>query len=89
MHMATMVEIHHIGKLSAERAEIKEVIEHALTDRAGDWSVSIIGSQATDQWEMRITGPNALERSYILEASAGEHEPTMIGRIVARMVPNV
>jgi hypothetical protein len=35
---------------------------------------------------MRITGPNAFERSYTLEGSAGQHEPHAIARIVARMV---
>jgi hypothetical protein len=41
----------------------------------GIWRVSIVGSQANDRWEMKIVGPNAFERSYVLEdcgrASAG------------------
>jgi hypothetical protein len=36
---------------------------------------------------MRIMGANAFERSYSLEGAAGEHEPHVIGKIVARMVP--
>jgi hypothetical protein len=36
---------------------------------------------------MKITGPSAFERSYSLEGSAGEHEPQVIGNLVARMVP--
>ncbi|MFY9561408.1 MAG: hypothetical protein WAQ52_14340 [Terriglobales bacterium] len=69
------------------RAEITAVIEHELSDRSGDWRVSIVGSQANDRWEMKIAGPNAFERSYTLEGSAGEHEPQVIGTLVARMVP--
>jgi hypothetical protein len=84
--MAVMIEMHHTGCASAMRSEIAAIIEHALADRPGDWRVLIIGSQANDQWEMRITGPSAFERSYTLEGSAGEHEPQIIGRIVARMV---
>lgn len=58
--------------------------EHALSDRAGDWRVSIVGSQANDRWEMKITGANAFERSYTLEGTAGEHEAAATGPIVSR-----
>ena len=85
--MAVSVEMHHTGCVPVVRAEIAAIIEHALADRPGDWRVSIIGSQANDRWEMKITGPNAFERSYTLEGSAGEHEPQAIGTLVARMVP--
>ena len=85
--MAVSVEMHHTGCEPVVREEIAAIIEHALADRQGDWRVSIIGSQANDRWEMRITGPNAFERSYTLEGTAGEHEPHVIGNLVARMVP--
>ena len=85
--MAVMVEVHHTGCEPGLRAEIAAVIEHALSDRPGDWSVSIIGSQANDRWEMKIIGPNAFERSYTLERTAGEHETRVIASLVAKMVP--
>lgn len=85
--MAVTVEMHHTGSEPGMRAEIAAIIEHALADRQGDWRVSIIGSQANDRWEMKIAGPNAFERSYTLEGSSGEHEPHVIGNLVARMVP--
>ncbi len=85
--MAVSVEMHHTGSVPAVRSEIVAIIEHVLSDRPGDWRVSIIGSQANDRWEMKITGPNAFERSYTLERTAGEHEPRAIAAIVARMVP--
>ncbi len=85
--MAVSVEMHHTGCVPAVRSEIVAIIEHALADRPGDWSVSIIASQANDQWEMKIAGPNAFERSYTLEGSSGEHEPQVIGSLVARMMP--
>jgi hypothetical protein len=85
--MAVMVEMHHTCSEPVVRAEIAAIIEHALADRLGDWRVSIIGSQANDRWEMKIAGPNAFERSYTLEGTAGEHEPQVIGNLVARMVP--
>ncbi len=85
--MAVSVEMQHTGCVPVVRAEIAAIIEHALADRPGDWRVSIIGSQANDRWEMKITGPNAFERSYTLEGSAGEHEPQAIGTLVARIVP--
>jgi hypothetical protein len=85
--MAVSVEMHHTGCVPAVRSEIGAIIEHALADRPGEWRVLIIGSQANDRWEMKITGPSAFERSYSLEGSAGEHEPQVIGNLVARMVP--
>jgi hypothetical protein len=84
--MSVTIEIHNTGKLPDERAEIAAIVEHALSDKAGDWNVSIIGSQSSDQWQMRIAGPNEFERSYTLEGSAGEHQAITIGRIVSRMV---
>ena len=84
--MAVVVEIYHTGSVPAERAEIEAVIGHVLADQPGDWRVSIIGSQANDRWELKIDGPNAFERSYMLEGSAGEHEPHAIAAIVGQMV---
>lgn len=79
--------MHHTGCVPAVRSEIVAIIEHALADRPGDWPVSIIGSQANDRREMKIGGPNAVERSYTLEGSSGEHEAQVIGSLVARMMP--
>jgi hypothetical protein len=87
--MAVAVEMIHTRCTPKVRAEVTALVEHALADRAGDWRVLIIGSQANDQWEMKITGPNAFERSYILEGTTGEHEPHTISNIVRKMVPIV
>jgi hypothetical protein len=84
--MAVLVEMHHTGD-SALRAEVVAAIEHVLTDRAGDWRVSIIGSQANDRWEVKIAGPNGFERSYTLDGCSGEHRPEVIRVIVGKMVP--
>jgi hypothetical protein len=62
-------------------------IEHVFADRAGDWRVSIVGSQANDRWEMNIAGPKGFERSYTLEGTSGEHRPDVIRGIVGKMVP--
>jgi len=80
------VEVHHTGDPET-RAEVVAVIEHVLADRAGDWLVSIIGSQGNDGWQMKIAGPNGFERSYTLEGTAGEHRPEVIRVIVGKMVP--
>jgi hypothetical protein len=68
--MTVMVEMHNTGDPSL-KGDVVASVEHALADRRGDWRVSIIGSQANDRWEMKILGPNAFERSYVLEAIAG------------------
>jgi hypothetical protein len=83
--MAVTVEMYHAGD-PVVRSEVVAVIEHVFADRPGDWRVSIIGSQANDRWEMKITGPKAFERSYTLEGSSGEHRPEVIRAIVGKMV---
>jgi hypothetical protein len=84
--MTTTVEMQHTGD-PAVRAEVITVVEHLLAERPGEWRVTIMGSQANDRWEMRITGPNAYERSYTLEGSAGEHRAEAILDILSRMLP--
>jgi hypothetical protein len=83
--MAVTVEMHHTGDAERQR-DVVAIVEHVLADRPGDWRVLIVGSQGSDRWEMKITGPNAFERSYTLERTAGEHEPRAIAALVARMV---
>jgi hypothetical protein len=67
--MPVLVEMHNTGDPSL-RVEVAAVMEHVLSQKSGDWRVVILGSQANDQWEMKITGPNAFERSYTLEGNA-------------------
>ena len=85
--MAVTVEMHHTGDAQSRRDVIAR-IEHVLSDRPGDWRVLILGSQATDRWEMKITGPNAFERSYTLEGAMGQHDPGAVAAIIARMMPS-
>lgn len=84
--MAILVEMQHTGDAASQR-EVAAVIEHMLADRPGDWRVSIVGSQANDRWEMKITGPNAFERSYTLEGASGEHRPEVMRIILGKMLP--
>ena len=83
--MGATVEMHNTGNRELQR-DVVAIVEHVLADRPGDWRVSIVGSRANDRWEMKIVGPNAFERSYTLEGSAGEHDARVIGGIVSRMV---
>ncbi len=86
--MAVVVEMQDTG--SAEvAADVSAMVEHVLADRPGDWRVSIIGSQDTDRWELKVFGPHAFERSYTLEGSAGEHRAEVIAYILRRMVLGV
>jgi hypothetical protein len=85
--MAVTVEMQNTGDPTVQR-ELEAMIEHIFADRTGDWRVVIMGSQANDCWEMKITGPNGFERSYTLEGTLGQHEPTTVAAIVARMLPS-
>ena len=59
-------------------AEIRALVEHYLSDRPGDWRVS-----------MKVRGLNGFERSYTLAVSAGEHQPLAIAinSVLLRLVP--
>src|SRR5207302_3432706 len=83
--MALTVEMQNTGDPGLQR-EVVATIEHVLADRPGNWRVSIVGSQANDKWEMKITGPNAFERSYTLEGTVGEHRLERIRTILALSV---
>ena len=69
------------------RGEIVAIIEHVLSDRPGEWRVSIVGSHGNDNWEMKVEGPAGFERSYTLVGGAGEHEPAAIGNLVVKLLP--
>ena len=85
--MAVTVETHNTGDADLQH-DLVAIVEHVLSDRPGDWHVVILGSQGTDRWEMKITGPNAFERSYILEGQLGQHEPNTVATIITKMLPN-
>jgi hypothetical protein len=84
--MSVSRELHNTGDPGAG-AEVRALVEHALSDRPGDSRVSIVGSRASDNWEMKIWGPNEFERSYTLVGSAGEHQPLVIANMLRRLLP--
>jgi len=84
--MAVSLELHNTGDAEVG-AEVRALIEHALSDRPGDWRVSIVGSRENDNWEMKILGPNGFERSYTLVGRAGEHRPVVIRNLVLKLLP--
>ncbi|MGC1786188.1 MAG: hypothetical protein WA718_05565 [Terriglobales bacterium] len=87
MAMPVTVEMHNTADAESRR-DVIAMIEHVLSDRPGDWRVVILGSQANDCWEMKITGPNEFERSYTLEGALGQHDPSTVAAIIARMLPS-
>lgn len=84
--MGVTIDLQNLGDSQLCR-EIMARIEHALSDRRGEWQVSIAGTRASDNWELRIEGPNGFERTYSLAAAAGEHEPEAIRRLIVQLVP--
>jgi hypothetical protein len=85
--MPVTVEMHNTGDAEMQR-DVAAMVEHVLAERPGDWRVVIVGSQGNDRWEMKITGPNAFERSYTLEGAMGQHEPGTVAAILTRMLPS-
>ena len=84
--MGVTIELQNLGDAQLSR-EIVARVEHALSDKPGEWQVSIAGSHGSESWEMRIEGPNGFERSYTLADAAGEHEPEAIRRLILKLVP--
>ena len=84
--MGVTAELENLGDARLSE-EITASIEHALSDKRGDWRVTIAGSRASENWEMRIEGPHGFERTYTLAGAAGEHEPEAIRRLIIQLVP--
>jgi hypothetical protein len=84
--MAVTVEMQNTGN-SAARTEIIAVIEHVLSERPGEWHVTILGSRENDNWEMKIEGPKEFQRSYTLVGGAGEHQPEAIRNLLPKLLP--
>jgi hypothetical protein len=63
------------------------VIEHVLSDQPGTWRETILGSRGSVNWEMKVEGPKGFERLYTLTGKAGEHEPSVIAAVLAKLIP--
>ncbi len=84
--MGVTIELQNLGDAQLCR-EIIANVEHALSDKRGEWRVFIAGSRASENWEMRVEGPNSFERTYNLGGAAGEHKPEAIRRLVLQLIP--
>lgn len=84
--MGVTIELQNLGHAQLSR-DIAAHVEHAFADRRGDWRVSVAGTRASENWELRVEGPNGLERTYTLASSAGEHEPEAIRRLILQLLP--
>ena len=80
------IEMQNTGDSRARR-EILAGVEHVLSDLAGEWRVSIVGSRANDDWERKVEGPQEFERSYALVREAGEHQPEAIRNVLIKLLP--
>ena len=64
------------------------MVEHVLSERKGEWWVSILGSREKDNWELKLAGPKWFERSYTLTGGAGEHQPAAIRDLILKLLPS-
>jgi hypothetical protein len=83
--MGVSIELQNLGDAELGR-EISVGIEHALSEKVGEWRVSIAGSHETENWDLRIEGPNGFERSYTLSRAAREHEPEAIRKMILQLI---
>lgn len=83
--MGVTIELQNLGDAELCR-EIAVGIEHALSEKTGDWQVSIAGSHASESWDLRVEGPNGFERSYTLSGAAGQHGPEAIRKMILQLV---
>ena len=83
--MPVTIEAQNTGDTNLQR-DLAARIEQVFANRPGDWRIVILGSKASDRWDLKITGPNAFERSYTLEGALGQHEPIAVAAIICRML---
>ena len=84
--MGVKIELQNLGDAQLCR-DITVHLEHAFSERQGEWSVSITGSRVAETWDLRVQGPNGFERSYALSKDAGEHEAVTIRTLALRLLP--
>ena len=60
--MSVSIELHNTGDPSIE-PEVRAIVEHPLSDRPGDWRVSIVGSRENDDWDLKVLGPIIMDLS--------------------------
>ena len=84
--MGVKIELQNLGDAQLCR-DITVHLEHAFSERQGEWSVSIAGSRVAETWDLRVQGPNGFERSYALSKDAGEHEAAAIRTLALRLLP--
>jgi hypothetical protein len=82
--MAVTVEMQNTGD-SGSRIEIVAVIEHVLSDRPGNWNVSIVGSRENNDWELTIEGPNGFQRLYT--CGPDQREPVIVRQLLSKLLP--
>lgn len=85
--MGVTIELQNLGDARLCSA-ITACVEHAFADKRGEWRMSIAGSRASENWDMRIEGPNGFERTYTLSGTGGEQEPEAIRRLIHQLVPS-
>jgi hypothetical protein len=83
--MGVTIELQNLGDAELCR-DLTARLEHAFSDRAGEWRVTITGSRANAAWELRVEGPNAFERSYAL-ADTSQQNPEGVCRLVLQLLP--
>jgi hypothetical protein len=57
--MSVLVELHNTGDATI-RTEVQVIVEHVLSELPGEWRVSIVGSRAKEDWEMKVEGSTVL-----------------------------
>jgi hypothetical protein len=65
--MGVTIKLQNLGDAQLCR-DITAHLEHAFSERQGELRVSIAGSRAAENWDLRVEGPNGFERSYTLSA---------------------
>ena len=83
--MGVTIELQNLGDAQL-CGEITARLEHAFAERRGEWRVSIAGSRANENWDIRVEGPNGFERTYSLSSPAGGHESEAISSLILQLV---
>src|SRR5260370_39328907 len=67
--MVVTIETQNTGDPRASK-EILAGVEHVLSDAAGEWRVSIVGSRADDNSEMKVEGDSSARTLWLAKSTS-------------------
>jgi len=83
--MPAIVTTDFLGNPELEH-ELRERVENFFKRYLDNWTVSILGAQNNDVWELKVTAPDGREREHRFDGKDGGHDVQQIVAVLEQMV---